>query len=152
MLLVSPLAGSWSDRSGPQRPTLTALGIVVLAMVGAAMLGADTEAWAVGLVLMLFGAAFGLFTSPNSSAVIGDVSREQLGAANGAIATVRNCGRAVGVAVVVALFQFHAGTDEGSAGPPEVFLAGFDGAFLSGAVLACVAFATVVAMHRRRSH
>lgn len=149
MLLVAPLAGSWSDRRGSKSPTIVALGLVVVTMAATTLLGGESEPWLVCLLLLMFGAAFGLFITPNNSAVVGDVSPTHLGVANGTIATVRNAGRAVGVAAVVTVYQFSAHTADMTTAPADVLLNGFRGAFVASSMVAGLALATVIAMHRR---
>jgi MFS family permease len=149
MLLVSPLSGWWSDRVGSRRPALAALVILMLGLMAAAFLGSDPPVWLLGLLLVALGVGPGMFNSPNNSAIMGDVTRERLGTANGILSTTRNLGRAVGVAVVALCYQAFAGTAQTSGVAPETFLAGFRGVFLVGAGLAAVAFVTVTFMHRR---
>lgn len=151
MLLVSPLSGWWSDRVGSRLPGLAALTLMFAALVLAAFLGADPPAWEVGLLLVLLGVGPGMFNSPNNSAIMGDVARERIGTANGILATTRNLGRAVGVAVVAVTYGAFAGTSATSGLPDATFLDGFRGVFLTGAGLAAAAFVAVVFMHRRPS-
>ena len=148
MLLVSPVAGWWSDRVGSRRPTLVALSCTTAGMAGCVFLGA-APVWVVGLVLVFFGLGFGLFLPPNNSAVMGDVARERAGTAGATLATVRNLGKSVGVALAVSLYSAFAGTSATAGVADDVLVAGFRGAFLVGAVLAAAAFVIVVLMYRR---
>lgn len=150
MLLVSPPSGWWSDRTGSMVPTLAALGLMTLALSATAFLGATSPAWLVGLLLGLLGAALGLFSGPNNSAVMGALGPGQVGTANGVVATLRNFGRAVGVAVVVLVYQSFAGTSATAGVPAETFLDGFRGVFLTGALIGGAAFGVVLVMHRSR--
>lgn len=148
MLLVSPVSGWWSDRVGSRRPALVALAVMVLTFVGASFLGAESAPLLVASLLALLGASVGLFSSPNSSAVMGDLGREQAGIANGTMATLRNLGRSMGVALTVLLYQLFAGTSATSGIPADQFLAGFHGVLRVGAALAAIAFVAVALMYR----
>jgi MFS family permease len=148
MLLVSPVSGWWSDRVGSRRPALAALAVMFFTFVAASFLGSESEPWLVASILALLGASVGLFSSPNVSAVMGDLGEEQSGTANGTIATVRNLGRAMGVAITVLLYQVFAGTSATAGIPADRFLAGFQGVLLVGAALAATAFLAVVLMYR----
>jgi EmrB/QacA subfamily drug resistance transporter len=148
MLLVSPVSGWWSDRVGSRRPALVALALIVLTFAGASFLGAESAPWLVALLLALLGAGVGLFSSPNSSAVMGALGQDQAGIANGTIATLRNLGRSMGVALTVLLYQVFAGTPATTGIPADQFLAGFHGVLRVGAALAAVAFLAVVLMYR----
>jgi len=57
--------------------------------------------------LALFGLGTGIFQSPNNSAVMGCVPRPQLGIASGILATVRNIGMALGIAIGGALLYAY---------------------------------------------
>ena len=135
MLIVSPFSGWWSDRVGSMWPALVALTLIMAAMSGTAFLGASSPLWAVGGLLALLGAALGLFNSPNNSAVMGALGRDQVGMANGIVSTLRNLGRAVGVALVVLLYQAFAGTPATVGASPDTLLAGFRGVFVAGALV-----------------
>jgi EmrB/QacA subfamily drug resistance transporter len=147
MLVVSPVAGWWSDRSGSRRSTLVALGLITAAMTGSVFLGSASPLWLTGLVLTFFGVGFGLFLSPNNSAVMGALTHDRAGTAGAILATVRNLGKAVGVALAVLLYSAFAGTPATVGVEPAVLLSGFRGAFVVGAVLGGVAFVTVVLMY-----
>ena len=148
MLLVSPVSGWWSDRVGSRRPALAALAVLFCTFVGAAFLGPESQPWLVASVLAFLGASVGLFSSPNVSAVMGDLGQEQSGVANGTIATLRNLGRSMGVAITVLLYQVFSGTSATAGIPADRFLAGFQGVLLVGAALAATAFLAVVLMYR----
>jgi EmrB/QacA subfamily drug resistance transporter len=151
MLLVSPVSGWWSDRAGSQRPALVALAVMVLTFLAASFLQADSSPWWVAALLVLLGVSVGLFSSPNSSAVMGDLGQDQAGVANGTIATLRNLGRSIGVALTVLLYQLFAGSPATAEISADRFLAGFQGVLWVGASLAAVAFLAVVFMYRAGS-
>ena len=148
MLLVSPAAGRWSDRAGSRRPALVGLATTAVAMLASALLGPGAPLWLVGLVLAGLGAGSGLFLSPNNSAVMGDLSRDRAGTAGAILATARNLGKAVGVALAVLLYTAFAGTSATVGVDEADLLAGLRGAFLVGAVLAGAGLAAVVLMYR----
>jgi hypothetical protein len=55
------------------------------------------------LYLLIMGAGMGLFSSPNTSAIMGSVERRQLGVASGTLATMRTTGQALSLAVTGAV-------------------------------------------------
>lgn len=152
MLVVSPFSGRWSDRVGSMWPALVALTLIMAAMAGTALLGPSSPLWVVGVLLAGLGAALGLFNSPNNSAVMGAVGRDQLGMVNGILSTLRNLGRAVGIAVVVLLYQAFAGTSATVGASADTLLAGFRGVFVAGALVGAGAFVVIVLMYRRRPY
>jgi len=146
-LVLAPAAGRWSDRIGT-RPLsvagmlLTAAGFAVMSQVGVSphpghILGG----------MALIGAGLGIFTVPNSSAVMGSVPPERLGLASGLQATMRNLGIATGAAAMAAIvatrFAAHGGgtlaaSAHGGAAHPLAFAAATHDAYL---VMAAVALA-----------
>lgn len=55
------------------------------------------------LRLVVVGAAFGLFSSPNTSAVMGSVRQEKLGVGAGTLGTMRFMGQSIGLALLGAV-------------------------------------------------
>lgn len=109
MAALSPLAGRLSDRiearwlaSGGM--LLTTIGLGLLARVDAA-----TPFAAVVFGLVLLGLGFALFSSPNTNAVLSAVSHAELGLANATLATMRNVGQALSMALALLLVSHHVG-------------------------------------------
>jgi EmrB/QacA subfamily drug resistance transporter len=103
MAILAPLSGWTSDRIGSR--FLSTLGMVVIA-IGLLLLSTltvDTSTEVVILYLMVLGAGMGLFSSPNTSAIMGSVERRQLGVASGTLATMRTTGQALSLAVTGAV-------------------------------------------------
>jgi EmrB/QacA subfamily drug resistance transporter len=135
--IASPLSGWLSDRFGGR--ALAAGGMVLLAagLGSLSLAGPDVGLASAMIRLAACGVGMGLFQAPNNSAVMGALPRERLGSGGGLLATARNVGMAVGVAVAGSLFALRAGA--GLAGP--AFLAGYAVALRSGAALALAAAA-----------
>jgi len=104
-LLVGPVSGWLSDRIGYRLLTSLGLGIISLAMYWIAQLGVDAPLSALFPRLVLMGVGSGLFASPNSSSIMGSVPRDKLGTASAMIATNRNVGQSIGLAVAGAVFS-----------------------------------------------
>jgi len=101
ILLVQPLimaglssyTGALSDRVAPRLLASTGMGVTVAGLALLGFLGADTPLpWVVG-TLVLLGIGFGLFSSPNTNAVMGSVERHHLGVASASIGTMRSTGQ-----------------------------------------------------------
>lgn len=111
MTISSPLSGALSDRIGSR--TLGTLGMLVLAC-GAFLLSRLNDvssAFDIAFGLALFGLGAGLFTSPNSSALMGSAPRHRQGIASGVMATARSMGMALGVGIAGAIFTTIQGGD-----------------------------------------
>jgi EmrB/QacA subfamily drug resistance transporter len=154
-LALAPLSGRWSDRFGP-RPLLLAgtllmaVGFAVLSRLGATPTGHLPAAVLGGMILI--GIGMGIFSVPNSSAVMGSVPPDRLGLASGLQATMRNLGIASGAAAMAAIvasrFAAHGGgllaaSARGGATDPAAFALATRDAYLamSAVALAGVALA-----------
>jgi EmrB/QacA subfamily drug resistance transporter len=103
MALLSPLSGWLSDRFGSRVISTLGMGIVSVGLflfsgLNAASSGLDTV-----LRLVVVGAGFGLFSSPNTSAVMGSVKQEKLGVGAGTLGTMRFMGQSIGLALLGAV-------------------------------------------------
>ena len=99
VLCVAPFSGAISDRVGTSLPAFVGASISALALFMMAALPASAQPWHVGWRLALFGVGAGIFQSPNNSAVMGNAPVEHLGIASSLVATVRNVGMVLGIAL-----------------------------------------------------
>jgi EmrB/QacA subfamily drug resistance transporter len=104
MFLVAPLSGRLSDRIGFRVLTSGGMAIMGTGLWLLTYLSPTTEAWYIVLCLVVVGFGVGMFTTPNSSALMGSVGPEQRAVASGILATNRNIGMSIGVALGTALF------------------------------------------------
>ena len=99
MAVSSPLAGRLSDRIEPRMlasagMVLTCLGLLVLAS-----LDAESGLWLVVVTLLVHGLGFGLFSSPNTNAVMGAVGEKLYGVASGIMSTMRVMGQMLSMSI-----------------------------------------------------
>ncbi|BDG04692.1 MFS transporter [Anaeromyxobacter oryzae] len=138
--VASPLSGWLSDRIGAR--VLPVAGMVILAagLVLLSAAGAHDALASVMARLAVCGVGMGLFQAPNNSVVMGSLPRQRLGSGGGLLATARNVGMGIGVALAGSLFALRAGS--APAGP--AFLSGYALALRTGAALAIAAAACSV--------
>lgn len=109
MTAVSPFAGRLSDRLEARLVAsagmaLTALGLALLC----ALSSATPLAYSVAC-LALLGCGFGLFSSPNTNAVMAVVERHQYGVASAALGTMRLSGQMLSMAIATLLLALFVG-------------------------------------------
>jgi len=117
--LLSPLSGWLSDRFGSRVLSTVGMGGITVGLLLLSQLNANSSAIDVILRLVLVGVGFGLFSSPNTSAVMGSVEQEKLGVAAGTLGTMRFMGQSIGLALL--------GMVMAAALPPPTLLAVFAG-------------------------
>ncbi|MBE3584248.1 MAG: MFS transporter [Limnochordaceae bacterium] len=105
VMLVAPFAGWLSDRLGSLHLAAAGMGVMAVAIFFLSQLNAAAAAGDIVWRLALFGLGTGLFQSPNNSAIMGSVPRPRLGQASGMLATMRNVGMVLGIAVSGATFS-----------------------------------------------
>jgi EmrB/QacA subfamily drug resistance transporter len=104
-MVFGPVSGWLSDRFGRIRFAAIGAGAATLSFVF--MLGFDLQSsvGTIAPVFVLLGVGAGTFQPANNSIIMGAVTREHLGTASALIATQRQVGIAIGMAVTGALFS-----------------------------------------------
>lgn len=134
--VTAPLAGRLIGRIpdgllGGVGLTLMGSGLLLLALLPGS-LGSD---WGVASCLLLSGAGFGLFQSPNNHTIISTPPAHRSGAAGGMLATARLTGQSIGAVLLALLFSFLAShSTAGSGAAPLAALALGGSLSLLGAV------------------
>jgi MFS family permease len=98
-LVAGPVSGALSDRFGARAFAVGGLLVVAASLVALMVMPVDFPYWLFAAVLVLNGIGSGLFTAPNTSAVMGAVPANQRGAASGMRATFFNSGSALSIGV-----------------------------------------------------
>lgn len=156
MLLLSPLSGYISDRFAFRHQATAGLALVALGLFLLSTIGAGTPDALVVARLLVVGIGTASFMSPNSSEIMGSVSRAMLGTASASVATARNIGNATGLAVastVVVVVAHHVSGAETSSlktMPPTALLDGIRAAFLVAGGISSTAI--VASLFRPRRH
>lgn len=136
VLVVAPLSGALSDRIGTRWLSFAGqvlMGLGFLFLYGLAPRPGSVDiAWRIGVV----GLGIGIFQSPNNSTIMGNCPRHRLGVGSGVLATVRNVGMVLGVAISTGVFEWRHSVTAATLGPTGSFLSGLRAAFLVAAFLA----------------
>jgi EmrB/QacA subfamily drug resistance transporter len=112
MAMVSPLAGRLSDRIEPRivasaGMTFTALGLFLLIF-----LTETTPIWHLIITLIILGIGFGLFSSPNTNAIMSSVDKRFYGVASGMNGTMRLLGQMLSMGIAMMIFAIVIGPVE----------------------------------------
>lgn len=100
MALLSPKAGALSDRYDPGKVASIGMAINMVMLVALSFMDENSPLWLIGILLMLVGLGFALFSSPNSNAIMSSVSPKFYGTASSMMATMRIFGQAISMAIV----------------------------------------------------
>jgi MFS family permease len=102
-LIAGPVSGILSDRFGSKPFAVGGQVIIALSFVGLLLLPVDFPYWLFALLIAVNGLGSGIFSSPNSAALMGAVPASQRGAAAGMRGTFFNSGSALSIGVFFSL-------------------------------------------------
>lgn len=108
-MIVAPISGALSDRFDSRYISSTGMGLISLGILLLSRLNIDSPNSYITGALFLIGLGSGLFQTPNNSAIMGSVPGNRRGIASGMLATMRNMGMVMGIAVSGALFSSRMG-------------------------------------------
>jgi EmrB/QacA subfamily drug resistance transporter len=103
-MLVSPYAGRLSDRVEPRIIASIGMGVTVLGLALLTVLSGTTPLWYIIACLALLGLGFGLFSSPNTNAIMSAVDRRYYGVASGMNGTMRLLGQMLSMGIATTIF------------------------------------------------
>lgn len=109
MALLSPVSGSLSDRIEPRLLASWGMGVTTVGLFLFSFITARTT-WPVIIAnLGVIGLGFALFSSPNTSAIMGLVDKQYYGIASSSVATMRVTGQAISMAIVTLIMTANLG-------------------------------------------
>lgn len=106
---VSPLAGRLSDRLESRLIASAGMGLTVVALVLLTFLHEGTPVRLIVGPLVLLGCGFGLFSSPNTNAVMASVDRGQYGVASALLGTMRLLGQMLSMGMTLLAVSLFVG-------------------------------------------
>jgi MFS family permease len=101
--IAAPLCGTLSDRFGPRWFASGGMLLFALSFVGLLVLPVNFPYPAFALLIALNGVGIGMYSSPNSSSVMGSVPARYRGVASGMRATFQNSGTSLSIGVFFSL-------------------------------------------------
>jgi EmrB/QacA subfamily drug resistance transporter len=107
MAIFSPLAGRLSDRVEPRIVASAGMAMSTVGLLLTAFLGPSSPVGSIVAILMLCGLGFALFSSPNTSAIMGSVERRHYAVASATTGVMRLIGQMLSMgiaALIIALF------------------------------------------------
>jgi MFS family permease len=102
-LIAGPVSGYLSDRVGPRPLATSGLTLVAATFIGLLLLPVNFDYPIFAVLLLFSGVGQGMFSAPNTSAIMGSVPADQRGVASGIRATFQNSGTALSIGVFFSL-------------------------------------------------
>jgi EmrB/QacA subfamily drug resistance transporter len=145
LFFVSPVSGAISDRIGSRLLCTIGMSILAYSLFSIAELSPTLNSFPIIWRLALAGIGTAIFLPPNSSAAMSAVPSNHRGIAAGTVATARNLGMVLGVAIAGAVFNIAFHTLSGGLSlklyQPKletIFMDAFHYAMVTGGILAVV--------------
>src|SRR5437660_5813863 len=130
-MIVSPLAGFFSERYGSRLFMVAGLSLQAIALGWLATLASVTQTYSSMIVpFVLAGSGMALVFAPSANAVLSSVRTAQTGQASGATNAIRELGGVLGIAVLATVFTSH-----GSYASPDAYVSGLVPAMWVGAAV-----------------
>jgi MFS family permease len=109
MTILSPLAGKLSDKRNPGVIASFGMAIMAVGLILLCFIKATTPNYIIVLLLLMLGIGFGLFSSPNSNAIMSSVDKRHLGIASGVVGTMRMVGQMMSMGIAMMLIALYIG-------------------------------------------
>lgn len=135
MALVASFSGSLSDRYDPRILSSAGMAVIVGGLLMLSFLDSETSLNYLLPTLALVGFGFGMFSSPNTNAIMGSVSRKYLGIASATVGTMRLTGQMISMGVATLILQLYIGNEPMSNAQTGPFISSMRTTFLIFVVL-----------------
>jgi EmrB/QacA subfamily drug resistance transporter len=135
MTLISPVAGKLSDKHNPGVLASTGMAISAAGLILLCFINEQTSVAFITVVLVIMGAGFSLFSSPNSNAIMSSVEKRQLGNASGMLGTMRNVGQTFSMAIALMLLALYMGQAKIDPGNYPQLMSAMKSAFIIFSIL-----------------
>jgi MFS family permease len=102
-LISAPLAGSLADRFGARPFTVGGMLLMAVSFVALVLIPVNFNYWMFAILVFLNGFGGGIFTAPNTAAIMSSVPAAERGAASGVRATFFNAGSSLSIGIFFSL-------------------------------------------------
>lgn len=109
MALVASVSGKLSDKYDPGILSSIGMGVIVVGLVMLIFLSEHTATSYLIAILIIVGFGFGMFSSPNTNAIMGAVEKKYLGIASATVGTMRLTGQMISMGIATLILQIFIG-------------------------------------------
>lgn len=138
MAIVASISGSLSDRYDPRILASAGMSIIVGGLIMLTFLTEQSGITYLLVILAIVGIGFGMFSSPNTNAIMGSVDRKYLGIASATVGTMRLTGQMMSMGIATLILQLHMGNKAFSAQHAVEFMSSMKVTFMVFVVLCIV--------------
>ena len=110
MAIMAPNAGKLSDRIHPQKLAAIGMSIATVTLVILVFLDANTPLYLIVIAMILQGVGMGLFTTPNTNAIMSSVPPKETPNASAAQSAMRTIGQTMSLGLLTLVFAWIMGS------------------------------------------
>ncbi len=115
MMVFAPFAGRLSDKHEPRLVASVGMALTAMGLFLFCFLSQQTALPYVLAGLVILGSGMGLFSSPNTNAIMSSVEKRHFGVASGLVGTMRLTGQMLSMGITMMLFALFMGQQKMSA-------------------------------------
>jgi len=109
MVVMSPFAGRLSDRFDPGKLASLGMAIISVGLLIFSFITKETSLYVIILGLAVVGIGIGIFSAPNTHAIMGSVKKKYFGVASATLSTMRLLGQTFGMGLILVIFAVYIG-------------------------------------------
>ena len=110
MAIISPNSGKLSDRIHPQKLAAIGMAIATVTLIIMIFLDANTPLYLIVIAMILQGIGMGLFTTPNTNAIMSSVPTNETPNASAAQSAMRTIGQTMSLGLLTLIFAWIMGS------------------------------------------
>jgi EmrB/QacA subfamily drug resistance transporter len=133
--ICSPIAGRLSDKVEPRMVASVGMALTLLGLFSFVFLSQGTTVGFIILNLALLGLGFGLFSSPNTNAIMSSVNKRYYGVASATLGTMRMVGQMFSMGIAMLIFSIYIGKVQIAFQHDELFLKSVKTSFMVLSIL-----------------
>ncbi len=151
MALLSPLAGKLSDKYNPGLIASYGMGLTAAGLIMLCFINSETSILLIIILLIIMGVGFGLFSSPNSNAIMSSVEKKHLGVASSVVGTMRMAGQMMSMGIAMMLLALYVGKQAIIPSSYPALMSGMRTGFMIFSVLCVLGIFASLARNSRRN-
>jgi MFS family permease len=109
MAIVASISGKLSDTRDPRILASIGMGVIVVGLIMLTFLTETTSLTYLVVILAVVGFGFGMFSSPNTNAIMGSVHKKYLGLASATVGTMRLTGQMMSMGIATLILHLFIG-------------------------------------------
>jgi MFS family permease len=138
MAIVASISGKLSDTRDPRILASLGMAIIVVGLIMLTFLTQTSSLTYLVVILAVVGFGFGMFSSPNTNAIMGSVHKKYLGLASATVGTMRLTGQMMSMGIATLILQLFIGNRAISGQNAAAFMTSMRTTFLIFVVLCVV--------------